>query len=84
MKKAMIVFAAAFMFASCGNVGTGTQVITDTTGVKCDTCHTSPTGVADSVPPAPPADIEPGTAPTTPPVIGPGTEPKPQPLPKTK
>ena len=82
MKKAMIVFAAAFMFASCGNGSNGTQVTTDTTGVKCDTCHVDTTVVvADPVPANPPADVEPGTVTPT---IGNGTEPKPHPLPKTK
>lgn len=88
MKKTMIVFAATFMFASCGNVGTSTQVTTDTTGVKCDTCQTDTTTVvADPLPPNPPADVEPGvsTEPTTYPVLTVDPrDPKPQPLPNPK
>jgi hypothetical protein len=82
MKKVMFVFAAAFMFAACGNGPASTPVSTiDTTGgVKCDTCSTDTTVVADPLPPNPPADVEPANPPTG----GTITEPKPQPLPKVK
>ena len=79
MKKVMFVFAAAFMFAACGNGSNGTQVTTDTTGVKCDTCQVDTTVVADPLPPNPPVGVEPGN-----PTIDTLVEPKPKSLPKVK
>lgn len=49
MKKVMIVFAAAFMFASCGNGSNGTQVTTDTTVVKDTTVVADSTVITDTV-----------------------------------
>ena len=81
MKKVMFVFAAAFMFAACGNGPASTPVSTiDTTGgVKCDTCSTDTTVVTDPLPPNPPVGVEPGN-----PTIDTLVEPKPKSLPKVK